>query len=526
MENWFLIIIMVVVGLLTMASSVYLLIAFQHPEDRNQAWFPKIVVCLGICLAIWTVLLFPLDVANVHACSADLPLADCSTTLPMDILWYAVYVAIVVMAFAVIPFALFYYEGDSEWSMGRRILSAVLWSIGTFICIVLIIVIPYVTIGYVKYPVQSAWSGMLPVSYTSSATMNTCIGLFADYNVNAPSGPPAVNNTIAFVGINCNTLSNGLSEMWTLRTSFIMYVMAMVSTIGWFLFMVFGAVGLVSLPLDFIREFLGRPRKVITRSQYIERAADLGRRAQEIKLIAEVLQKEERERGRSWKWRRNTRALGNQMIVLEEDAVQLELVYPQGEDPEYKWVWMIMKYWLKLVVGILSIGVTISWILQIILYILISPPVSPLLNTAFTKADAVFPLFGTLLFALWAFYLQAAVIKGNFKFGLNLLLFRVHPMRRGATFMSSFLFNIALLLLASTAAVQFCSEAFALYAENSDILNIFGAQLTSLQGLSWLYNNSIFIYILLGMTLLTLIYLCVRGPDRWKREKPEGVYEM
>lgn len=57
----------------------------------------------------------------------------------------------------------------------------------------------------------------------------------------------------------------------------------------------------------------------------------------------------------------------------------------QGEDPEYKWVWMIMKYWLKLVVGILSIGVTISWILQIILYILISPPVSPLLNTAFTK---------------------------------------------------------------------------------------------------------------------------------------------
>lgn len=37
----------------------------------------------------------------------------------------------------------------------------------------------------------------------------------------------------------------------------------------------------------------------------------------------------------------------------------------------------------------------------------------------------MFPLFGTLLFALWAFYLQAAVIKGNFKFGLNLLLFRV-----------------------------------------------------------------------------------------------------
>lgn len=52
---------------------------------------------------------------------------------------------------------------------------------------------------------------MLPVSYTSSATMNTCIGLFADYNVNAPSGPPAVNNTIAFVGINVSA-----RHAWTL----------------------------------------------------------------------------------------------------------------------------------------------------------------------------------------------------------------------------------------------------------------------------------------------------------------------
>lgn len=121
MENWFLIIIMVVVGLLTIGASVYILIAFQHPEDRNQAWLPKIVVCFGICVAIWTVLLFPLDVANVNACSVGLPLASCSTTLPMKTLWYIDYIIIVVMAFAIIPFAMFYYEGDSEWCVGRRL---------------------------------------------------------------------------------------------------------------------------------------------------------------------------------------------------------------------------------------------------------------------------------------------------------------------------------------------------------------------------------------------------------------------
>lgn len=99
-------------------------------------------------------------------------------------------------------------------------------------------------------------------------------------------------------------------------------------------------------------------------------------------------------------------------------------------------------------------------------------------------------------------------------------------MRAGATLMSSFLFNIALLLLASTAAIQFCSEAFALYAENSAILEIFGAQLTNLQGLQWLYNQNFFIYIFLGMTGVTLIFLVIRGPDHWKREKPEDVYAL
>ena len=36
-----------------------------------QAWLPKIVVVLGISLAIWTVLLFPLDVANRSSCKVN-----------------------------------------------------------------------------------------------------------------------------------------------------------------------------------------------------------------------------------------------------------------------------------------------------------------------------------------------------------------------------------------------------------------------------------------------------------------------
>lgn len=45
--NWFLIIVVVVVAVLVFLSSVYVIIHFQHPEDKNQAWLPKIVVWLG-----------------------------------------------------------------------------------------------------------------------------------------------------------------------------------------------------------------------------------------------------------------------------------------------------------------------------------------------------------------------------------------------------------------------------------------------------------------------------------------------
>ena len=51
--------------------------------------------------------------------------------------------------------------------------------------------------------------------------------------------------------------------------------------------------------------------------------------------LAEVLKREEREQGKGRRWRKNFRALQNQMLLLEEDEEQLELVYPQvGSQPE------------------------------------------------------------------------------------------------------------------------------------------------------------------------------------------------
>ena len=137
-----------------------------------------------------------------------------------------------------------------------------------------------------------------------------------------------------------------------------------------------------------------------------------------------------------------------------------------------------------------------------------TPPISPFLNAFFVTLDNVFPLFGTVAFAVFCFYLIGALshtctsvrrelagaqvvesvprrcfagvtIKGCTTVGLSLLVVTVHPMKPGATLMSSLLFNTALVLLATNAAIQFCAQAFALYSNQTAIQAIWGDQVPS-----------------------------------------------
>ncbi len=178
-----LLIVTIVVAVIIICANVYVLISYQHPEDRNQAWFPKLIVLLGLSLACWTLLMLPLDVANRAACPVGTALTTCNPTFPMATLWYIAYITNIVLVFAIIPFAYFYYEADSElyvvvWGglglsmpqahythnqhrpIVKRWLSGFAYGIVTFVCMCLIVAIPYATIGFVEYPVMAVISGL------------------------------------------------------------------------------------------------------------------------------------------------------------------------------------------------------------------------------------------------------------------------------------------------------------------------------------------------------------------------------
>ncbi|XP_015897209.2 LIMR family protein At5g01460 [Ziziphus jujuba] len=503
--NLALVIVAIVVCIIVFLFNVYLLVNYQHPDDKNQAYFPKFVVVLGLSVAVISILMLPADVANRQACRHAIYNGACSLTLPMKDLWLAVYIVDAVLVFFVIPFAMFYYEGDQDKSIAKRIKSALLWVGTTAIVCALVLGILYGLIGKVDFTVRhlSSTTTSFPSSWQDFSSGQQCLS--GSHQCAAYSASASAEKT------------------WTMRTTFPEYVVALATIVGSVLFAIFGGVGIACLPLGLIFSFIRRPKAVITRSQYIKEATELGKKARELKKATDALHQEERSGSKGRKWRKNVKAVEKELLQLEEDVKLLEEMYPQGEKAETSWALTVLGYLAKLVLGILGLIVSIAWVAHIIIYLLIDPPLSSFLNEVFIKLDDIWGLLGTVAFAFFCFYLLLAVIAGAMMLGLRLVFITIHPMKWGATLMNSFLFNVGLILLCSISVIQFCSTAFAYYAQATAAQEIFGHTLESLRGIKYLYKYNVFQIAFVVLAGLTLVYYSIFG---WRRRKPSGRFQL
>ncbi|KAL8146569.1 LIMR family protein At5g01460-like [Apium graveolens] len=506
--NLALVLVAIVVSVVVFIFNVYLLINYQHPDDKNQAYFPKFVVVLGLTVAFLSILMLPADVANRQACKHAIYNGACNLTLPMKDLWLAIYIVDAILVFFVIPFAMFYYEGDQDKTVGKRMKSALCWVVTTAIVVALVLGILYGLVGKVDFTVKhlSSETTSFPNNWSSFTSGQQCIGNGARL-------------------VECSAIaSNSSSETtWTQRATFPEYVVALATIVGSVLFSIFGGVGIACLPLGLIFSFIRRPKAVITRSQYIKEATELGKKARELKKAADALHQEERSGSKGRKWRKNTKALEKELLLLEEDVNALEEMYPQGEKAETTWALTVLGYLAKLVLGILGLVVSIAWIAHIVIYLLIDPPLSSFLNEIFIKLDDIWGLLGTAAFAFFCMYLLFAVIAGAMMLGLRLVFITIHPMKWGATLMNSFLFNVGLILLCSISVIQFCSTAFAYYAQATAAQEIFGHTLQSLRGIKYLYKYNVFQIAFIVLAGLTFVYYAAFG---WRRKKPSGRFQL
>jgi LMBR1 domain-containing protein 1 len=239
-----------------------------------------------------------------------------------------------------------------------------------------------------------------------------------------------------------------------LQVTFIIYLAALMSFVGWFIFAIYVGIGFIALPIDCINAFRYRPRPLAFTELQKQRKALRDRASELMKVAYDLGRKnvEFSEQGHSGSERRkNKRANATEMnrYRVLVDLLEGDMEKFQMSDPQYyRQYYNPFVPWAKLLGGIISVVLTVVWVVHIIIYMLFSPPLYPFLNNYFTWFDTWFPLFGTISIAVFALYLLLAVAKGNTKFGTRFFLIKVHPMEAGKTLLNALVFNVALILLA------------------------------------------------------------------------------
>ncbi|GMH95009.1 hypothetical protein TL16_g13056 [Triparma laevis f. inornata] len=434
--DWFLIAVTVVGFIILLVINVYLIVLYQHPDDKNEALLPKILILIGFTIAQGSVLLLPLDVANNEGyagCSSGFDTDSCGG-LNMNLLWEIIYITILVYVTFFIPFAIFYYEADDGMGNSGESMfcGALKYEILVLIASTLTLVLMYSYLGTTNIPVTT---------YTAAVASHT------SWTISAGSWPRHMDAIeFAEAQLSVRTRVNELIE---------------------------------------IGELLKRER--VTKAE-----SSLGYWA---------------NRRSNKNDRQTVNKFKQAVFMLENDVEELKLCHENYAS--YNPLVPIFQLFL----GLISMILSLLWILQICLFILPSPPLTPFLNDYFEWFDTWFSLFGVISVAVFSMYLQACVVKGCFKFGVRFFFITLHPMKVNGTYMNSFLFNLGLILLCSLPVVQFSTIAFSDYARFTNVNQIFGVQIKYLQFFSYFWTTNAFIYAILGMAVLSSVYLMCKPRD-------------
>jgi LMBR1 domain-containing protein 1 len=432
-----------------------------------------------------------------------------------------------------IPFSVFYYEEDDGELLGKPKQSPVSVALCYQFMVIFIVgtifTICYLFLSYAYIPVQE-------YSAPSITTINQV--LTSNPTSNVFSVNQLQDMTQYDTDINASIIDEGMNTV-KIRLSIPTFFIGLMTFIGWFFFALFGGVGLSSMPLDFILAFKNRPR-FMDAGELAEAQQSIRERVNELVDIGELIKIERDERNSTSAnnsgsgvgfWKKlgcggggggggglTRRQRKEEAKTLAEFKKAVYLLEKDVEDlktcsENYDSYNPFIPY-MKLVLGIISALLTLLWILQICLYILPKYATIPFLNSYLDFWRKYFPLFGTLTIAAFSLYALFGAIKGCFKCGIRFMFIQLYPMEYNKTYMSSFLFNLGLILLCCAPVVQLSTEAFGEYAANTSAYQIFFNQIQYLTFFKYFFENDVFVYALLVMLLLTTIYLCFKPLDK------------
>jgi len=306
------------------------------------------------------------------------------------------------------------------------------------------------------------------------------------------------------------------------------------SFIGWFLFCIYTGMGLVTLPVDMVKSYLYRP-KYIPKDVYIKLREELRQRLIALTETGEKMKKERKqyEDGYTNLGYRERYSKSNTQRTLfkqfKKEVLQLESDYEDIRICHEAWsTYNPLIPYFKLFFGIIAFLLSCCWVLQILLYIFPQywPDGASYIPTFFLN-DLItwgliysgFSLLGVIFIAIFGLYLLACNVNGNFKIGLKFLIMEIHPMKVGATYMSSFLVNVLLLLLQTPALINFLALSFSNTIVLTDIDLVMNYSVRYTIFFVYFFDNNVFIFLLLAFTVLALCLTYAIPDDNKKAAK-------
>ena len=213
----------------------------------------------------------------------------------MEMFWTIIYWLVPVWVFVLIPFSTFYYEADdgmlmSGTSVGAkptsRIKEAVKYE--TFVVVIfgLIFALTYLFLNETAIPVRD----VIGPNFEAGPM----------YDISPVSGAAFSINQLQPMGdqdsnvIDANAVNETLSTINMAVNPSVFYA-GLMAWMGWFLFALFGAIGMASMPLDLILAFVDRPRHMDA-VEFDEAQVMLRDRVNELVNVGEMIKLEQEEK--------------------------------------------------------------------------------------------------------------------------------------------------------------------------------------------------------------------------------------
>ena len=337
----------IILAVLLIIANIYLLAYYCHPDDRGfgSALICKIVVIIGMILAWAQVLMLPLDVSNSRGFGGE---------IRMDLFWIIIYMATAVFILFIIPSLTYYYESDPDWSCWEKVKYSFWYLFATIIVVLIILLVSYAFLSTAEIPIK---------------TINCSIIYLQASDVS--------------LAVTTNYTCMQAETHLLIDVSFPIYVIGLMSFISWFLFVVFGGIGLPSLPLDFIYDFCTRPKKISAKEleslkEKVEGRArkikELANECKDMEMNSDVLKKTCMIiylyifivwNGERRKYNDLMRKLRAGVQVLDKEY-QLILIQKDLND---SWV---CQYYFGLLLGLICLLVSMAWVIHMYLFTLLT----------------------------------------------------------------------------------------------------------------------------------------------------------